>query len=165
MQTDILFSEYSQLLKIRRVRTRGVVRDEIFDPVRQKFLVLQPEEIVRQLVVQHLHLSCEIPFAWMRTEYGIEVNERQKRCDIVVFDKQIKPKLIVECKRPSVDISQATFFQIATYNSVLKVPFLLLTNGKQAFCGEILSDAENTGGGIFFQYLQKIPNFEELNSK
>ena len=194
MKDALLFGEYSEKLQIRRIRKGKTVHDEIFDPVRKKFVVLQPEELVRQLVLQYLNDVCGVPFAWMRSEFGITVNERQKRCDIVVFDYNIKPKLIVECKRPTVDITQATFDQIANYNRTLQVPFLLVTNGRQAFCGEIFADdagrdgvnlGENgvndnedvvnpgkdainrvsTGGGPVFAYLENIPNFATLISK
>ncbi|MBR5644554.1 MAG: type I restriction enzyme HsdR N-terminal domain-containing protein [Salinivirgaceae bacterium] len=119
--------DYSALLKIKA--QAGL----IFDPLRQKFVALTPEEWVRQNIVQHLS-ALGFPQGLMASEHPIEYNGLRKRCDIVVFNRQAQPCLIVECKAPSVAISQKVFDQIATYNLKLNVRHLIVTNGLHHFC-------------------------------
>jgi hypothetical protein len=105
----------------------GVKR--IFDPVRRKSLVLTPEELLRQLIVQDLMQRKGIPRSRIRVEYGIRLNKQLHRCDIVVFDRTAKPWLLIECKSAKVPLTQKTFEQSARYNLVLQVPYLAITNG------------------------------------
>ena len=86
-------------------------------------MVLQPEELVRQLVVHYLMSEKNYPLSKMRVEMGLTVNERQKRCDILLFDNNFQPFLLVECKAATIPIDQTTFEQIARYNLVFRVPF------------------------------------------
>ena len=146
---NIDYFRYKHLLKTRQT-ANGVT--EIFDPVRRKFLVLQPEELVRQLTLLYL-LDRGFSIKKMRTEIGITINGLQKRCDILVFDKNLQPFLLVECKAANVDIDEAVFQQIARYNLVLNVPFLMVTNGKTTyFC------ARTEGGWDFIENLHLPKN-------
>jgi predicted type IV restriction endonuclease len=102
---------------------------QVFDIIRRKFLVLTPEEWVRQRFVHYMidHLG----FAKERIgiEVGIEVNKLRKRCDIVYFNRKAEAVMIVECKAGSVALDQKVFDQIARYNLKLDVPVLVVTNG------------------------------------
>lgn len=159
-------------------RTKKGAKTEIFDPVRRKFLILQPEELVRQLVLQYLHRDCQVSFRQMRSEFGISVNGLQKRCDIVVFDNQLQPRLIVECKANNIPITQAVFDQIARYNLRLRVPFLVVTNGMTTYCcrvflplfdqdltqNPLLMEEENFDPHRYFEFLEKMPTFDDLTT-
>ncbi len=103
---------------------------EVLDPVRRKWVALTPEEWVRQQVIHYLHHQLGYPLEVMQVEGTIKVNNMSRRCDIVVYHDG-KPHIIVECKKPEVPISQKVCDQACRYNSVLQVPYLLLTNGKQ----------------------------------
>jgi Type I restriction enzyme R protein N terminus (HSDR_N) len=107
---------------------------EVFDPIRRKWLVLTPEEMLRQLVLQYLLLAKNYPRQRIRTEIGITVNDMPRRCDIVVFDQAVNPWLLVECKSPKVPLTQAVVDQAARYNLTLGVPFLAVTNGLNTAC-------------------------------
>lgn len=106
----------------------------IHDPIRRKAIVLTPEELLRQLVLRYLLEVKRYPANRIRVEIGIAVNGLKKRCDIVVFDVDIKPWLLVECKSPKVALAQTTFEQAARYNLQLQAPFLAITNGLSTFC-------------------------------
>ena len=97
--------------------------------IRKIELVLTPEEWVRQHAINYLIEDKKIPIGLIASEYPIVYNSRSKRADIVVFNRDKQPVIIVECKAPEVPLSQATMLQIAQYNSELDVPYLFLTNG------------------------------------
>lgn len=105
----------------------------IFDPFRKKYLVLTPEEWVRQHFLNFLVSIKGYPASRIGVEVGLRLNGTQKRADIVVYDSYGRPLIIVECKASSVPITQATFDQIARYNMVLNVPFLVVSNGMQHY--------------------------------
>ncbi|MBT8262520.1 MAG: type I restriction enzyme HsdR N-terminal domain-containing protein [Bacteroidia bacterium] len=101
----------------------------IFDVVRKKFVVLTPEEWVRQHCVQFLHHQLNFPLSLINVEKQIKVHSTTKRYDIVVFKPDGSIHLIVECKAPKISISQETFDQVARYNFVLQASYLMVTNG------------------------------------
>ena len=101
----------------------------IFDPIRKKFIVLQPEEWVRQHCVQFLIQEKHYPTSLINIEKEIKINGLKKRYDIVTFNSDSTINLIVECKAPSVNIDQNVFDQIARYNLELKANYLMVTNG------------------------------------
>lgn len=105
--------------------------DKIFDPVRRRWVRLTPEEWVRQQTIEMLHERYGYPLELMQVEAAITLNGLTKRCDIVVYGRDVKPWMIVECKKEGVALSQKVVDQACRYNLVLKVPYLLLTNGKQ----------------------------------
>jgi len=123
----------------------------IFDSIRKDYFVLTPEEWVRQNVVHFLINTHNYSSNYFKIEKQIKLNGRNKRFDILVYDTQGNPFLLVECKAPKVKISEATFAQIASYNMVLKVPYLLVTNGINHFICKIDFEKES------FEYLQDIP--------
>lgn len=116
-----------------RFKNRDKLR--IFDPIRKKFLVLQPEEWVRQHVIQFLLQEKNCPLSLINAEKELKINGLSKRYDIVVYNPDGSIYLMVECKAPEVRISQGTFDQIARYNLELKAEYLMVTNGlRHYFC-------------------------------
>jgi hypothetical protein len=129
-------------------------RTQIFDAIRKKYLVLTPEEWVRQNFLQYLVQDKKVPASLIAVEAGLKYNQRQKRMDVLVYDKQGSPHLMVECKAPEVKITQDVFDQIARYNMVFKVKYLVVTNGMNHFCCVMDYDAKS------YTYLENIPDFE-----
>jgi hypothetical protein len=115
----------------------------VFDIVRKKFVTLTPEEWVRQHVIQFLIQEHKVSVNKISIEYFLKWNEMQHRCDIVVFDDNFKPVLIVECKEARIPISQNVFDQVARYNITLKVPYLMVTNGLQHIYAHINFELNN----------------------
>lgn len=104
---------------------------KIFDPIRQKLVTATPEERVRQLFVRLLKETYGYPYELMANEYNIRMGRLSRRCDTVVFDRQLTPLVIVEYKAPYVRLTQEVVEQAFRYNSELKVPYIYITNGKQ----------------------------------
>lgn len=105
--------------------------------VRKKSLLLTPEEWVRQHLLHYLISSIQIPIERITSEYSIQVNGLSRRCDIVVIDRNGKPKMIVECKATSIPVNETVLLQIAQYNRELQVDFLMLSNGIDHFLTKI----------------------------
>lgn len=136
--------------------THGPEGDRIFDPVRRAWVALTPEEWVRQHVLNHLNHDLGCPWALMAVEQQIKMNRMARRADIVVHDPQGRPVLLVECKAPSVKVDRSTFEQAARYNTVLKVPYLLVTNGLVHYCCRV--DLEHGR----FEFLPAVPEYDVL---
>ena len=109
----------------------------IFDGIRKKFIVLTPEEWVRQHFIHYLISDKKYPRSLIKVEGGLLYNQLQKRTDIVVFDRQGRPWMIVECKSPALQVSAATLSQASVYNTTLKAEFICVTNGLVHFCAHI----------------------------
>ena len=105
----------------------------IFDKLRKKYVVLTPEEWVRQHYVCFLIEEKEYPISLIALEKQLIINNRKKRTDILVFNNKGNHEIIVECKAPSIKITQDTFDQIARYNLKLKANYLIVTNGLEHF--------------------------------
>ena len=112
-------------------------KTHIFDVVRKKYLLLTPEEWVRQNFIHYLNKEKKYPFSLMGVEQMVKYNSLKTRADIVIYNLEGKPNVIVECKAPEVKITQDTFYQIAKYNSQLKVQYLIVTNGMKHYCCEM----------------------------
>ncbi|MBD0776468.1 type I restriction enzyme HsdR N-terminal domain-containing protein [Maribacter polysiphoniae] len=125
----------------------------IFDAIRKKFVVLQPEEWVRQNVVQFLIHEKKYPISLINVEKQVTVNKIKKRYDVVVFDSLGNIILLVECKAPQIAITQHTFDQIARYNMQLRATYLMVTNGLQHFYCKMDYDREK------YMFLEQIPDF------
>ena len=102
----------------------------VFDPLRKKHVSLTPEEKVRQHFIHWLNAERGYPLQLMASEYTIKLGSKSFRCDIVAFDNNLKPQIIVECKAPQVKLSNTVLQQVLNYNLVLKVPHLVITNGE-----------------------------------
>ena len=105
-----------------------------FDGIRKKYFVLTPEEWVRQHFIHYLNTEKNYPMGLMGVEKMVKYNALKTRADIVLYTREGKAKMIVECKAPNIKITQDTFNQIAKYNFKLKVEYLVVTNGMQHFC-------------------------------
>jgi len=125
----------------------------IFDVVRKKYLLLTPEEWVRQNFIQYLNKVKKYPLGLMGVEQMVKYNSLKTRADIVMYNTEGKANIIVECKAPDVKITQDTFNQIAKYNSQLKVKYLLVTNGMNHYCCKM--DYESNR----ITFLEEIPNY------
>lgn len=101
----------------------------IFDQIRKKYVVITPEEWVRQHYVSYLIKEKNYPISLIALEKQLLVNGLKKRTDILIFNRQGTPEIIVECKAPSIPITQNTFDQIARYNLKLNAKYLIVTNG------------------------------------
>ncbi|MDO1514519.1 type I restriction enzyme HsdR N-terminal domain-containing protein [Maribacter confluentis] len=128
-------------------------RTLIFDDVRKKFVVLTPEEWVRQHVVQFLLQEKNYPLSHINVEKQIKMNGLVKRYDVVVFNPTGELHLLVECKAPEVSISQNTFDQIAQYNIQLNASYLMVTNGISHFYCQTDAQAEK------YEFMREIPDF------
>ena len=117
-------------IKIRE----GKQHREVFDIVRNRYVALTPEEWVRQTFIHYLHNTLGYPLELMQVEGAITLNGMTQRCDIVVYDNEVKPLIIVECKKETVPLTQKVIDQACRYNLVLQVPFLCITNGRQQLC-------------------------------
>lgn len=131
-------------------------RHFIFDEVRKKHLVLTPEEWVRQHFIQYLVLEKKFPKSLIQIEGGLSLNKLQKRTDIVIFNTHGERVMIIECKAPSVKISQATFDQAARYNSVHKTRWLVVTNGLRHCYARINHQDEHFG------FVPELPEYSKL---
>ena len=109
-------------------------KNYIFDIIRKKYVVLTPEEFVRQNFIHYLINEKKYPASLISVEHFLLINNLSKRCDIVLFNNVGKPLIIVECKSQKVKISQKAFDQIARYCMKLEVEVLILTNGIVHYC-------------------------------
>jgi len=116
----------------------------LFDQVRKKWLVLQPEEMVRQLMIYYLIEEKNYNPNRFSLEKGVKVvNKLARRFDLLIYDLDMKPFLILECKAPQIKLKEATFSQIHAYNYDLKVPYAAVTNGIHTFCYRINWETED----------------------
>ena len=128
----------------------------IFDEIRKKFIILTPEEWVRQHVIHFLIIEKQYPKSYINVEKLIKINDVTKRYDVVVFNSDGSLFLLIECKAPQIKISQATFDQISRYNLTLKAKYLMVTNGLKHYYCEM--DFENET----YHFLKELPT---LNSE
>lgn len=128
----------------------------IFDNLRRCYVALTPEEWVRQHFVHFLLEHCNYPATLMGNEVGLTLNGTKKRCDTVVYDRSLKPRIIIEYKAPTVRINKEVFAQIARYNLVLKVDYLIVSNGIQHYCCKM--DYTNNA----FEFINSIPEYSSL---
>lgn len=112
-------------------------QDYIWEPIRKIWLLLTPEEWVRQNLIQYLAEDLQYPIGLMQAECLVKVGKLNKRFDLVVMDKSLQPWLICECKAPEIKIDAKVMEQAANYNSQLKCPYLAVTNGLKHYCFEI----------------------------
>ena len=126
----------------------------IFDKLRKKYMVLTPEEWVRQHFVHFLIDKKNYPTSLIALEKQLTINNRKKRTDILVFNTEGTPEIIVECKAPTIKVTQDTFDQIARYNLKLKANFLIVTNGLDHFYCKM--DFENET----YIFLKEIPDYK-----
>jgi hypothetical protein len=145
---NLNFPKFSFRLKSSENKTH------IFDAIRKKFVVLQPEEWVRQHCVQFLIQEKGYPQSLINVEKELRLNKLRRRYDIVVYNPDGSIHLIVECKAPKITINQDTFDQIARYNLTLNATYLMVTNGiNHYYCSMDLEEER-------YQFLSDIPNYK-----
>lgn len=129
-------------------------RKTIWDPLRKKEVVLTPEEHVRQWCIGVLSRNLQVPQHMMMSEVGFKLGAKQFRADVLVYDRSTHPLLVVECKRPEVELTQEVLDQAIRYNMALDVKFMMITNGTRTFI------CEKQGAGYVF--LDKVPTYNEM---
>ncbi len=135
-----------------RLREEGEMT-RVYDPLRDKWVVLTPEEWVRQHFTAWLQSEYRYPASLMANEIGIDLNGTRKRCDTVVFRSDGSPLVIVEYKAPNVAITQAVFDQIVRYNMQLRATYLIVSNGMNHYCCKIDYAGNN------YHFLRQIPQY------
>lgn len=126
------------MIKINFPKEQPRLRDnqgikEIFDSIRKKWLVLTPEEWVRQNIICFLLLQKNVPYSLISVEKEIKLGELRKRYDLVVYDRQTLPWMIIECKEMNVSLSEKTMDQILRYHISIPSKYLIITNGSHCF--------------------------------
>lgn len=129
---------------------------QIFDPLRRKYVVLTPEEWVRQHFVQYLIGHLGYPKGLISIERGTSYNTLQKRTDLCVYSTTGEALLLIECKAASVPLTQAVLQQAAVYNQTIRAKVVVVTNGLQHFCWRVDFETRQS------QPLAHIPTFAEL---
>jgi len=127
----------------------------IFDAIRKKYVVLTPEEWVRQHFIHFLIQQLHYPKSLISIERGANYNKLQKRTDLCVYNNMGKPHLLVECKAAHISITQEVVKQVSVYNQSLQAPFVVITNGLQHYCWQVSFETRS------YTPLQKIPTFFE----
>ena len=133
---------------------RMIQEEYIWDPLRKKSVRNTPEEAVRQWFISVLHEGMHVPEHMMGSEVSISHAGKQYRADIVVYGRSAQPLMVVECKRPEVQLDQAVVDQALRYNNELNVKYIAITNGAKTFMFERTADG--------WQFMQKAPMWEEM---
>jgi len=128
-------------------------RQEIFDPVRHKYVVNTPEEWVRQNLISYLLQVKGFPLSIIGVEKQLILNKLPKRFDLVIFKRNGQPLLLVECKAPGIEITEKTFDQAARYNMLLKAEYFLITNGIEHYTCRIDYERKQ------YVFVEEIPEF------
>lgn len=128
----------------------------IFDEIRRRFVLLTPEEWVRQHIVNYLITVKHYPRTLISVEKGININRNRQRYDLLIYNTQGKPVMIVECKAPGIEINQQVFDQAGRYNNMHKAGLLLITNGIKHFCCSINLESRQ------YAFLAEIPDYKDL---
>ncbi|MEO6894387.1 MAG: type I restriction enzyme HsdR N-terminal domain-containing protein [Ginsengibacter sp.] len=126
------------MIKINFPKEQPKLRDnngtkEIFDIIRKKWLVLTPEEWVRQNIILFLLLQKKVPSSLISVEKGIKLGDLKKRYDLVIYNRQTLPWMIIECKEMNVALSEKTMEQILRYHISIPAQYLIITNGSHCF--------------------------------
>ncbi len=131
-------------------------KPEIFDFLRRKYVALTPEEWVRQHFTHWLVEQKGYPKGLLGNEIELRIGEKKLRCDSILYDKSAQPQMIMEYKAPTVPITQRVFNQISVYNLLLRVDFLVVSNGIQYYCCKMDYDQQT------YRFLEEIPDYSFL---
>ncbi|NOS91311.1 MAG: type I restriction enzyme HsdR N-terminal domain-containing protein [Cyclobacteriaceae bacterium] len=126
----------------------------IFDMIRKKYIVLTPEEWVRQHFIHYLIHELHYPRSLFRIESSLTYNKLQKRSDILIFDRDGKPWMLIECKSADIRLSQKAFNQVAVYNMTVNAKYIAVTNGMVHFCCEAATEGKEA------LFLENFPTFQ-----
>lgn len=134
-------------------------RRRIFDILRRRYVALTPEEWVRQNFIHYLTDHLNYPATLLANEVKLQVGKKTLRADSVLYDTQLRPRIIIEYKAPHIKITQKVFDQIVAYNMQLHVDYLIVSNGLSHFCCKITDDGKN------YLFIGHIPTYEEILQK
>ena len=126
----------------------------VWDPLRKKEVALTPEERVRQWCIGVLAEQMQVPMHMMMSEVGFRLAGKQLRADILIYDRNARPLMVVECKRPDVPLTQEVLDQAIRYNIVLQVRYMIITNGTKTF----ICRKQNDG----FVFIDNVPTYNEM---
>ena len=138
-----------------KIQEKGEKR-QIFDFLRRKWVALTPEEWVRQHFTHFLVEHKNYPQALLANEVELRIGEKRLRCDTLLYNKELRPRMIIEYKAPTIQIQQKTFNQISVYNLLLKVDYLVVSNGLSHYCCKMNYERQS------YQYLEDIPDYETI---
>ena len=138
-----------------KIQEKGEKR-QIFDFLRRKWVALTPEEWVRQHFTHYLTEQKGYPKTLLANEVELRIGEKRLRCDTLLYNKELRPRMIVEYKAPTIQIQQKTFDQISVYNLLLKVDYLVVSNGLHHYCCKMDYERQS------YQFLEDIPNYESI---
>ena len=139
-----------------RLRKTANGKHEVLDVLRQRFVALTPEEWVRQHFVHFLVSHKGYPAALMANAVELTVGGKRRRCDSVLFDKERRPRMIIEYKAESIPLTDKVLTQVATYNMLLHVDYLMVSNGNTHLC------LHYNHGKRKWEFLPGIPQYSEL---
>ncbi len=131
-------------------------KPEIFDFLRRRFVKLTPEEWVRQHFVHWLVEQKGYPKGLLGNEIELQAGEKKVRCDSILYDNNARPQMIIEYKAPTVALSQKVFDQISTYNLLLHVDYLMVSNGMEHYCCRMNYEQKS------YEFLREIPDYETI---
>jgi hypothetical protein len=138
-----------------KIQEKGEKR-QIFDFLRRKWVALTPEEWVRQHFTHFLVEHKNYPQALLANEVELRIGEKRLRCDTLLYNKELRPRMIIEYKAPTIQIQQKTFDQISVYNLLLKVDYLVVSNGLSHYCCKMDYERQS------YQFLKDIPDYETI---
>jgi hypothetical protein len=138
-----------------KIQEKGEKR-QIFDFLRRKWVALTPEEWVRQHFTHFLVEHKNYPQALLANEVELRIGEKRLRCDTLLYNKELRPRMIIEYKAPTIQIQQKTFDQISVYNLLLKVDYLVVSNGLCHYCCKMDYERQS------YQFLEDIPDYETI---
>lgn len=139
------------------IRTRNHKgRPQVFDPLRRRFVALTPEEWVRQHFVNFLIHHRHFPAGLMANEMELAIGDKRLRCDTLLYNKDMRPQMIVEYKAPHIALTQKVIDQITAYNLLLHVDYLVVSNGLEHFCCHMDYDNQR------YSFLTDIPEYADL---
>lgn len=134
-------------------------RPTIFDVLRRRYVALTPEEWVRQHFIHYLVEHLGYPATLLANEVNLQIGQKHLRADSVLYDRELRPRMIIEYKAPEVAITEKVFRQITAYNVLLQVDYLVVSNGLQHYCMRY----DKTGKKYLF--IDHIPTYEETQQK
>jgi hypothetical protein len=126
----------------------------VWDPLRKKEVALTPEERVRQWCIGVLASQMQVPMHMMMSEAGFKLGDKQYRADVLVYDRKAQPLMVVECKRPEVELTQEVLDQAVRYNMALNVRYMIITNGTRTYICQRQGDR--------FVFIENVPTYNEM---
>lgn len=140
-----------------QIRVREVNgRKQIFDVLRRKYIALTPEEWVRQHFIHYLIEHKSYPATLLANEVPLQVGEKKVRADSVLYDNQLRPRMVIEYKAPTIPLTQKVFEQISVYNLLLHVDYLIVSNGLDTYICKM--DYVNQT----YAFLETIPDYQNI---